>query len=137
MKNDLWAHLVCVNWIPEIWFDKDKTTLQGEILAKRYSMTCLRCKRKEGVIIQCDWKNCAKSYHVRCACRAGHIQNAEEMEKVLGRNDGVWDIPVFCSEHRSKGYKIFNEKGKEGVKTKKRKGIRRIINKTIAMKGLS
>jgi len=23
-NTDLWAHLVCVNWMPEMWFEDDK-----------------------------------------------------------------------------------------------------------------
>lgn len=66
-----WAHVVCVNWISDIWFDSDaKTTVNGKIMKKRFDLTCGLCKKKEGSILQCDFKNCTKSFHVRCAIKS-------------------------------------------------------------------
>lgn len=101
----MWAHVVCVNWMPDIWFNNDKLKegLAGEIDQTRFQISCNRCRRKEGACIQCDYQNCAKSYHVRCAARAGHIEAWETMQDDLGNPDECDNCPIFCSDHAAKG----------------------------------
>lgn len=67
--------------MPDIWFvdDNAKTGLSGTPSQDRFKLCCNRCRRKQGACIQCDFKNCSKSYHVRCAARAGHIEAWETM----------------------------------------------------------
>jgi hypothetical protein len=63
-----WAHIICVNWTPEIWFTDDTIEkVEGIVPEERKVLSCLKCRKHEGSCIQCDYKSCAKSYHVRCA----------------------------------------------------------------------
>ena len=68
-----WVHLTCVNWMPEIWFKEgsENTIVEGHMSESRYKLTCKFCrgknKKKLGACIQCDFKDCPSSFHVRCA----------------------------------------------------------------------
>jgi len=47
-----WAHVVCVNWTPEIWFtDDNMTTVEGKIPNSRKELTCGVCQKKNGSCI--------------------------------------------------------------------------------------
>jgi len=52
-KNaDLWAHLVCINWHPDIWFKNDeKVHLEGAINKDRFQLRCNCCRTSEGSCI--------------------------------------------------------------------------------------
>jgi len=41
-----WAHIVCVNWTPEIWFtDENVDQLGGAIQSERFKLACKICKK--------------------------------------------------------------------------------------------
>jgi len=43
----MWAHIACVNWIPEIWFtDDSRSKVAGELPKKRLDINCGRCRKK-------------------------------------------------------------------------------------------
>ena len=79
------VHLTCVNWLPDIWFDNDeKTKVGGNLTKKRFSLSCTFCNRKGkrnrgGSCIQCDYKDCTVSFHVRCAINHGIIKSWDLM----------------------------------------------------------
>ena len=52
-EADLWAHVVCVNWTPEIWFTDEENSHIGGVLARnRFDLRCGRClKSAEGSCI--------------------------------------------------------------------------------------
>jgi hypothetical protein len=123
-QGKIWAHIVCVNWHPDIWFVDDKRQkIGGKVAQSKFDLTCSKCRTKEGACIQCDFKNCARSYHIRCAIRQDMIKSWEEMEsRVCGDN-----IPVFCNMHEKEGHKILQAKGQEGIISKSpRKGARKL-----------
>jgi hypothetical protein len=71
-----------------MWFkDLSKEQVEGVLQKERFNLTCNRCHRKKGACIQCDFKNCARSYHVKCWIRAGNIKNWNEMQADLGYPD--------------------------------------------------
>jgi hypothetical protein len=36
-----WAHIVCVNWTPEIWFaDDNKHSVHGQVSLHRFDLVC-------------------------------------------------------------------------------------------------
>ena len=68
VKDNVWVHVACVNWMPEIEFKgKLLEEIKGEIPKKRFKLKCLKCMKSSGASIQCDYSRCGKSYHVRCA----------------------------------------------------------------------
>lgn len=92
-----WAHIVCVNWHPEIWFTNDfKNQVGGKVAPWRYDLNCTRCKQKDGACIQCDFRTCGKSYHVRCAIKSGMIKEWDTMQEQLGNPADDQSTPVFC-----------------------------------------
>ena len=94
-KDKIWAHVVCANWIPEMWFtDQKKTTLQGCIPKDRFELA------KTGAYINCDYKNCRKAYHVRQAIRQGLIYKWDDMLEDLDYPDSETGMPIFCNNHR-------------------------------------
>lgn len=79
-----WAHISCINWTPEIWFDNEQKTLVGGKLNKdRFGLFCYICKKKKksaGSCIQCDYKDCAFNFHVRCAMKESLIMRWDDMD---------------------------------------------------------
>jgi len=80
--QNIWAHVICVNWTPEIEFkDENRNSINGKLDLDRFNVTCKRCiKRNCGSCVQCDYKNCTVSMHVRCAVGAGMIFQWDKME---------------------------------------------------------
>jgi len=100
-KQLLWGHVQCVNWIPELrFYDNSKTRIDNilnEVLNKRSDIMCRLCGLKEGVVIQCDYKDCSKSYHVTCAQLSNIIRPWKSMSKYVNSNNF---IPIYCNKHR-------------------------------------
>ena len=47
-----WAHIICVNWTPEVWFvDDAKSRICGEVPEARMRVTCQKCNSRNGSII--------------------------------------------------------------------------------------
>jgi len=108
--DNLFAHVACVNWIPEMYFQDDKKEkVIGTLQKERFTLNCNRCKRKDGACIQCDFKCCARSYHVRCLVRGGVIKSWEAMQSDLGDPDDDSNTPIFCQEHFEKGIELFKK----------------------------
>ncbi|OQR70181.1 protein Jade-1-like [Tropilaelaps mercedesae] len=73
---DLWAHVTCALWIPEITIGTPELMepLQNlhRIPSWRRRLTCSVCGREgRGACIQCSFDGCATAYHVTCAQKAG------------------------------------------------------------------
>ena len=66
--DNKWVHMVCVKWIPEIWFEnKDKTVLSGKVTLNRYSKGCYICRKAAvAVCIDCDFRGCTRGFHIWC-----------------------------------------------------------------------
>lgn len=89
--------------MPEIWFEDEnlKTVVVGEIPKARSTLACNYCKgknqRKIGCCIQCDFKDCHTSFHVRCAIKEELIKEWDEMDDHMVE-DG-WEAYLFCKKH--------------------------------------
>lgn len=120
LDNELWAHIICVNWNPDIYFiDETKTKVEGVLDKKRFDLVCNMCRKSgKGCCIQCDYKLCTMSYHVRCAVRRGIIKEWEQIEEAFEDKGDDWYIPLFCEKHEQKGQKAFKEGGKEQIISK-------------------
>ena len=84
VDNQRWAHVDCVNWTPEIWFEGDndsKVNLFG-MDKERFKLKCSICKSLRGSCIQCDYKDCTCSFHVRCAKKENLISEWESMSEL-------------------------------------------------------
>jgi hypothetical protein len=47
-----WAHVICINWIPEVWFTDDNiTTVGGKVPSARSELICGVCHKKNGSCI--------------------------------------------------------------------------------------
>lgn len=75
-----YVHISCVNWDTDIYFEEISTIIDGELTKARKNLICMYCKVKGGYCIQCEYKSCAKSFHVKCAVSKGCITNWEEMK---------------------------------------------------------
>ncbi|KEJ82736.1 Protein Jade-3 [Oxytricha trifallax] len=137
IDNNQWAHIICVNWNPDIYFsDETKSAITGQVNQKRFELQCNMCKVKgKGACIQCDYKNCHHSYHARCAVRRGVIQEWEEVKKTYNLQDETHYVPIFCEKHQEIGSKVFNSQGQQALISKnmtaefKQKRIQQLRNK--------
>lgn len=52
-KSNTWAHVICVNWTPGIYFTNDeKNKIDGQLDLERFNVTCHQCmERKTGSVI--------------------------------------------------------------------------------------
>ena len=51
-----WAHVICINWTPEIWFtDENIVKVEGKVPSARNELVCKICRNKNGSCIQCDF----------------------------------------------------------------------------------
>ena len=99
-----WVHIVCVNWFPDIYFidEETKNSISGQIHQDRYKLRCNICAKTDGACIQCDYKNCVASFHVRCGIRAGLIKKWDEMNQQRDTNND-YVCAVFCRRHQRSG----------------------------------
>ena len=108
-----WAHVICVNWIPTVWWSDDINVahLTGKMPTELNSQACTRCKNQRGACIPCDWKKCFKRYHVRCAVKMDMIEELESMLEGLGGSCAKNEFPLFCGAHLGRGRQTYREKG--------------------------
>ena len=76
----------------------------------RKSLLCSICKKKDGACIQCEFKRCTVSFHVRCAAKSGVIRNPNDMQgqaiSTRGEEDTVDSAYVFCKRHVQPGREL-------------------------------
>ena len=96
-KKWQWVHIVCANYMTGIWFAhkearnaadiveivNDTSLLEGRVPPMLKTLTCSICrkspKQHPGACIQCDYKDCTVSFHVRCAIKKRIIQDWDRM----------------------------------------------------------
>ncbi|KAL8005551.1 putative Zinc finger, PHD-type, Zinc finger, FYVE/PHD-type, Zinc finger, RING/FYVE/PHD-type [Plasmopara halstedii] len=70
---DVWCHVLCLNWIPELYHSltgaMDEAVQIALLDKSRSTLRCLICGLRGGCI-QCVSGRCAKAFHVLCAFRA-------------------------------------------------------------------
>ena len=89
-NNYEWAHVACVNWIPEIWFKKEREREDVDMrhyYKWREVYCCHLCGRKKGAIIMCDFIRCQEKFHISCAIRLGLISSWKEMSDLKRKID--------------------------------------------------
>jgi len=96
--NGKWACVLCINWIPEVYFEDDaKTIVRGTVPKERFELSCKKCRKQGGALIQCDYKGCHVSQHVRCAVNSHWIKTWEEIEDLTDNVEGqIQYVPIFC-----------------------------------------
>ena len=94
--------------MPEIWYDDAaQTKIGGTVNQGRKGLWCHLCKdrRKRGMLLQCDFRDCQYNYHVRCAIKHKIIDNWEKMNAQREQED-AYDCFLFCEPHREKGIQV-------------------------------
>ena len=111
--------MICVNWNPDIYYTDDlRSNVAGVLNEKRFDLHCHYCRKTgKGACIQCDYKCCHRSYHVRCAVRRGMIKEWNEMEEKLEVKDDDKYMPLFCEKHEYIGHREFREGGKAAIQS--------------------
>lgn len=114
-----WVHLTCVNWMPDIWFKtgSDYKIVEGKQTQGRGSLSCCFCRRRSkhnNYCIQCDYKDCPTSFHVRCAISEKLIKAWHAMEDHVV-NDRDWQAYIFCKKHLKPGKDALRTDGLEGI----------------------
>ena len=52
VSKDIWAHVICVNWNPDIYFkDETKASIEGKLNKQRFDLNCNMCRKHEGACI--------------------------------------------------------------------------------------
>ena len=45
--QNIWAHIICINWTPEVEFiDEKREKIRGTINLERFNLTCHHCLKK-------------------------------------------------------------------------------------------
>ena len=82
-----WVHVLCANWIPEIYCidtRRKEPYVLSALNKKRTSLKCFVCKSK-GICVQCSYGKCTVSAHPMCA-----------FDRESGFTKGF-----YCEQHRS------------------------------------
>lgn len=111
-QRDVWCHVLCINWIPEL-----SHSLMGELdecvnIAlldpSRDSLRCLVCGVRGGCI-QCVSGRCARSFHVTCAFRAPSSLIFTGYNEA---NQQVYHCKTHLSDVSSRQYEMVDESWK-------------------------
>eukprot|EP01016_Furgasonia_blochmanni_P034260 TRINITY_DN3674_c0_g1_i1.p1 TRINITY_DN3674_c0_g1~~TRINITY_DN3674_c0_g1_i1.p1 ORF type:complete len:463 (-),score=72.53 TRINITY_DN3674_c0_g1_i1:428-1816(-) len=99
----MWAHLVCVNWLPEIYYiDDDKETVHLEDYDfSRHQYECSACAIKYGACIKCDAKDCLYCIHPKCGQRQGILRPWDELNDLRDTTNENY-IKMYCEDHLRK-----------------------------------
>ena len=118
-----WCHIICSNWIPEVYFRFPHGGEPIDLLMtpyKRHSARCFYCNSSYGICIECCEIGCQKWFHITCGKK-----NNIFLEYKKNYNKSSPDVVVsYCEEH---GKRWTNKANKN--KYSKAKGIVR-ANKT-------
>ncbi|KAG6959030.1 hypothetical protein JG687_00009023, partial [Phytophthora cactorum] len=72
-QRDVWCHVLCINWIPELYHSltgvMDEAVQISQYDKSRSMLRCVVCGVRGGCI-QCVSGRCAKAFHVVCAFRS-------------------------------------------------------------------
>ncbi|CDW88690.1 phd zinc finger-containing protein [Stylonychia lemnae] len=116
-QRNIWAHITCVNWIPDVWYKDDyKTLIEGNFNNDRQKLNCYVCRKKNtGSCIQCDYKNCQQAFHVRCGMKTQLIRDWESMDDQRVNEDD-YECFVFCDKHLEIGKRDLKTGGKDRLR---------------------
>lgn len=98
--DNLWAHVKCAIWVPEITFDSLKLKpIQGvNNVGSRFKTKCSLCGTTNGACVECG--HCGKQFHVGCADKEGYFRGMEVVPTSdLKPSEIETTLPgeVFCS----------------------------------------
>jgi len=91
-----WAHLVCAQWIPEVFFRLPEGRDQIDLLMtplRRHTQTCIYCGQACGVCVECSEPGCKRYFHITCG------QRNEIFLEYTQKNNGADVIVSYCREH--------------------------------------
>eukprot|EP01129_Flabellula_baltica_P012852 TRINITY_DN5871_c0_g1_i1.p1 TRINITY_DN5871_c0_g1~~TRINITY_DN5871_c0_g1_i1.p1 ORF type:complete len:416 (-),score=75.55 TRINITY_DN5871_c0_g1_i1:293-1540(-) len=91
-KCNRWVHVLCANWIPEIFYDKEDGRIDlSKLQKKRNLWECCICNGI-GKCIQCSKPGCYTYYHPSCAVLKGYYTHSLET-----KDNTV--ITTYCENH--------------------------------------
>ncbi|KAH9420969.1 E3 ubiquitin-protein ligase Jade-2 [Dermatophagoides pteronyssinus] len=96
-KQNKWAHVSCVYWVPEAKFLDCNLLEPIEIKSIpnwRWNLICSLCNIRKGAPIICAEKNCRCSYHVTCA-----FKHKLKMKIVLTDEKSGIRLKSYCEKH--------------------------------------
>ncbi|XP_028967944.1 protein Jade-3 [Galendromus occidentalis] len=104
---DLWAHVACALWVPEVTIGDPELMqpLQNlhRLPAWRRKLKCTICRKDFiGVCIQCCVKGCDIAYHVTCAQKAALTMSMDLHE---GSAQDALELKSYCRKHGKKTHK--------------------------------
>ncbi len=91
-----WAHLVCAQWIPEVFFRLPEGREPIDVLmtpARRHAQTCVYCQQACGVCVECSDATCHKYFHITCGQRNGIFLEYSQ------KQNSADVIVSYCREH--------------------------------------
>ncbi|GKB23581.1 histone-lysine N-methyltransferase ATX3-like protein isoform X1, partial [Tanacetum coccineum] len=98
--DNLWVHVNCAWFRPEVTFLSDKKMEPATGLLRippvSFEKMCVICKQVHGSCIQCC--RCTTYFHAMCASRAGYCVELHSSEKG-GRYHTKWE--TYCAVHRT------------------------------------
>ncbi|CAI2384265.1 unnamed protein product [Moneuplotes crassus] len=100
-----WGHLVCLNWMAEIWYKNEKYKegiMVNSLQSWRTQSKCKICKKKQGALILCDHGNCNYMFHPTCGIKEELILDFEETAELLNLPDDIEMCPIYCPKHLQK-----------------------------------
>ncbi|OLY84171.1 Peregrin [Smittium mucronatum] len=102
-SDNMWAHLLCALWIPEVGISNtvymEPIDSVESIPKSRWKLTCSFCNLKVGACIQCSNKHCFTAFHVTCA-RKARIYMKMGVDPVS--KDPIFN--AFCCRHTPRNY---------------------------------
>ena len=82
--------------MPSLNFEHNITKMKGDINKERFDLKCDLCKVVQGACIQCDYKTCSTSFHIRCGIRTKLIVDWKVMHANLNITKPDQYLPIFC-----------------------------------------
>ena len=122
VRQNQWAHLQCVHWIPEISLDKKSKELIGDVDKRRWEIPCdIWVKSGGGVWLRCDYPDWGFSFHIRWASKRKVIKKWRDMKlmddpEIFGNR-----TPIYCNIHYDLIMERMNELRDERKQTKEKR----------------
>ena len=111
--NLKYIHCVCAYWNEDIDVSLDKPVKVDKTVVMT-GYPCDLCRKKKGIVVNCQYEGCQKRFHVTCAIQKDII--------IPESFDIARDTHVFCDPHKKK-YNREVTKGKDPVIQSRKRSV--------------